>query len=111
MLMRYMTVLEICAMACQMENSRGHRTSVEIVNAGDEAGGSVCVFRASGKTIEFPGYLRTYVEGADDPDAELADHETLLPSLDEGQGVDVTTIEPKGHMTQPPARYTEASLV
>jgi len=96
-------------MACQMENSRGFRTSVEIVNAGGEV--DVCVFRVSGKTIEFPGYLRAYVEGADDPDAELADQETILPALEEGEGVDLTKVEPKGHTTQPPARYTEASLV
>ena len=44
-------------------------------------------FQASGRTIEFPGYLRAYVEGADDPDAELEDRETMLPPLDEGEAV------------------------
>jgi len=91
-------------MACQMENSRGFRTSLEL-------SGGPCVFRASGKTIEFPGYLRAYVEGADDPDAQLADQETILPPLEQGQGVELAKVEPKGHTTQPPARYTEASLV
>ena len=98
-------------MACQMENARGFRTSVAIVNAVDSSKEGVCVFKASGKTIEFPGYLRAYVEGADNPDAELADQETLLPSLNQGEDVDMTKVEPKGHTTQPPARYTEASLV
>ena len=52
--------------------------------AGEEA-----MFQATGRTIEFPGYLRAYVEGADDPDAELEDREAILPPLDEGDAVDV----------------------
>ena len=91
-------------MACQMADARGHRMSLRI-------GDGTAVFQASGKTIEFPGYLRAYVEGADDPDAELADKEIVLPDLREGQPVDLTKLEPKSHTTQPPARYTEASLV
>src|SRR5690606_23056211 len=66
---------------------------------------------ASGRTITFPGYLRVYVEGSDDPDAELDDRERLLPELEEGQRLPDPTIEPQGHTTQPPPRYTEASLV
>ena len=62
-------------------------------------------------TIEFPGYLRAYVEGADDPDAELEDREAILPPLAEGDAVDCRELRPSGHTTQPPARYTEASLV
>jgi len=91
-------------MACQMADARGHRMSLKI-------GDGVAVFQASGKTIEFPGYLRAYVEGADDPDAELADKETVLPNVSEGQSVDLKQLESKSHTTQPPARYTEASLV
>lgn len=91
-------------MACQMEDARGHRMGLRI-------GDGRAVFQASGKTIEFPGYLRAYVEGADDPEAELADKEVVLPDLREGQAVDLTRLEPKSHTTQPPARYTEASLV
>jgi DNA topoisomerase-1 len=91
-------------MACQMEDARGHRMSLRISDGR-------AVFQASGKTIDFPGYLRAYVEGADDPDAELADKELVLPSLKEGDRVDLAELEPKEHTTQPPARYTEASLV
>jgi DNA topoisomerase-1 len=91
-------------MACQMEDARGHRMSLRISDGR-------AVFQASGKTIEFPGYLRAYVEGADDPDAELADKELVLPSVNEGDSVELRALEPKGHTTQPPARYTEASLV
>lgn len=91
-------------MACQMEDARGHRMGLRI-------GDGRAVFQASGKTIEFPGYLRAYVEGADDPEAELADKEVVLPDLRQGQPVDLRRLEPKSHTTQPPARYTEASLV
>jgi DNA topoisomerase-1 len=90
--------------ACQMAEARGQRISVQV-------GDGHAVFQASGKTIEFAGFLRAYVEGADDPDAEIADQETLLPDLAEGAGVRGERIEAKEHTTQPPARYTEASLV
>ena len=69
------------------------------------------MFQASGRTIEFAGYLRAYVEGADDPEAELEDRETLLPPLEEQQSVRCAELRPSGHTTQPPARFTEASLV
>ncbi len=91
-------------MACQMADARGHKMKLKI-------GDGEAVFQASGKTIDFPGYLRAYVEGADNPDAELADKETVLPSLTENQSVALENLEPKSHTTQPPARYTEASLV
>ncbi|MDP6762080.1 MAG: type I DNA topoisomerase [Planctomycetota bacterium] len=91
-------------MACQMADARGHKMKLKI-------GDGEAVFQASGKTIDFPGYLRAYVEGADDPDAELADKETVLPDVAEGQAVELDGLEPKSHTTQPPARYTEASLV
>ena len=90
--------------ACQMESARGHRVTIQI--QGEEA-----VFQATGKTIEFPGFLRAYVEGADDPEAELADKETLLPTLEVGDRLRIEELEPKGHSTQPPPRFTEASLV
>jgi DNA topoisomerase I len=66
---------------------------------------------ASGRTITFPGYLRVYVEGSDDPEADLDDRERPLPELVAGQVLPEPTVEPVGHATQPPARYTEASLV
>src|SRR5207237_5906960 len=58
-----------------------------------------------------PGLPRAYVEGSDDPDAALEDQEVRLPPVVEGTALDVLDLEPKGHQTQPPARYTEASLV
>ena len=91
-------------MACQMADAQVQRTTVQVSDG-------KAVFQASGKSILFPGYLRAYVEGADDPDAELADKERLIPDLNEGERVTSEGLEPRSHTTQPPARYTEASLI
>ena len=69
------------------------------------------VFSATGTRIVFPGYLRVYVEGKDDPDAALDDKEVFLPALEEGRKLDLADLESLYHETKPPARYTEASLV
>jgi DNA topoisomerase I len=66
---------------------------------------------ATGQRIEFAGFRRAYVEGADDPEAELADQERILPALTEGEAVPVTAAEAKDHQTQPPDRYSEATLI
>jgi DNA topoisomerase-1 len=66
---------------------------------------------ATGLRIEFPGFRRAYVEGTDDPEAELADQERILPPLKEGEVVPVRSAEAKGHDTQPPDRYSEATLI
>lgn len=89
--------------ASQMSDSKGHRVVITIQI--DDA-----KFQVSGRTIDFPGYLRAYVEGSDDPDAELADRETVLPSVTEGQVLKTLEIEPKSHTTKPPQRFSEASL-
>lgn len=90
--------------ACQMADSR--QTQITVQLQVEDAG-----FRSSGKRIEFPGYLRAYVEGSDDPEAALEDQEVILPNLKVGDHPDCTDLEAVGHETQPPARYTEASLV
>ena len=66
-------------MASQMPDARVLKTTVEMTGLGpdDEA----CAFTASGKAIEFAGFRRAYVEGSDDPDAELADQESILPAM------------------------------
>jgi DNA topoisomerase-1 len=95
--------------ASQMADARGQ--SVQLRIAGRSSAGEDAEFGASGKTIEFPGFLRAYVEGSDDPDAALEDQEIRLPALSVGDQLHALELEAKGHATQPPARYTEASLV
>ena len=95
--------------ASQMKDANGLRTNVRFEADAGERG--TAVFTTSGKVITFPGFLRAYVEGSDDPDAELEDQERLLPPLSQGQQLPVESTEARGHQTQPPARFTEASLV
>ncbi|HEV3187909.1 MAG TPA: type I DNA topoisomerase [Acidimicrobiales bacterium] len=77
-----------------------------------ERDGEVSVgLSASGLRIEFAGFRRAYVEGTDDPEAELADQERLLPVLNEGSDVPVEKADAKSHDTQPPDRYSEATLI
>ena len=68
-------------------------------------------FTASGTRILFPGFLRVYVEGSDDPELALEDKEVILPNLKRGDGINPTTISPLAHETKAPARFTEASIV
>jgi DNA topoisomerase-1 len=89
--------------ASQMADARKKSVIVTI-----EGGGST--FQASGSSIEFEGFLRAYVEGSDDPEAELAGKERLLPSLETNESLSVDSMESISHTTQPPARFTEASL-
>src|SRR4051812_31419569 len=103
-------------MASQMVDARVLRTTIEISATADD--GQPAVFSASGKAIEFAGFRRAYVEGSDDPSAELEEQETVLPTLTVGEPIDRETtrvrlagLEPVGHETNPPARYTEASLI
>jgi DNA topoisomerase-1 len=101
--------------ASQMADATGTSAQVRLLGTshGTDGGGSdrEAEFSASGKVIQFPGYLRAYVEGEDDPEAELADREVHLPAVTEGNPVSVSDLEPGSHATQPPARFTEASLV
>jgi DNA topoisomerase-1 len=101
--------------ASQMADATGTSAQVRLVGTSsvgaEGVGGRAVEFSASGKVIQFPGYLRAYVEGEDDPEAELADREVHLPPMAEGDPASVDDLEPGSHATQPPARYTEASLV
>jgi DNA topoisomerase-1 len=90
-------------MASQMADARGRRTTITIEGEG-------CVFQVSGKTIDFPGYLRAYVEGSDSPDAELADQETVLPNVEVGEALKCIDMTAKEHSTQAPSRFSEAAL-
>ena len=90
--------------ASQMADARLTMLGVEL-QASDVS------FRASGKRIDFPGFFRAYVEGTDDPDSALEGQEVLLPKLAVGDSPTAKNVEALGHQTQPPARYSEASLV
>src|SRR5215212_1766563 len=105
-------------MASQMVDARVQKTTLEFT-VNTESGPAV--FTASGKTIEFAGFRRAYVEGSDDPLAELEDQETLLPAAREGDrvhaagaagaGLTLLGADPKRHETLPPPRFTEAALI
>ncbi|MFZ0625778.1 MAG: type I DNA topoisomerase [Acidimicrobiia bacterium] len=95
--------------ASQMADAKGVSVSARI--KADLPDGRPTVFGTSGRTITFPGFLKAYVQGSDDPESELDDDESVLPPLAEGDALGVERLEPTGHETRPPARYTEASLV
>src|SRR5687767_7019614 len=108
-------------MASQMVDARVLRTSMEISAKAPD--GETAVLTASGKAIEFAGFRRAYVEGSDDPAAELEEQEAILPQAKVGDQVHAASaarpdaaiallgVEPKRHETSPPARFTEASLI
>ncbi|HZZ71451.1 MAG TPA: type I DNA topoisomerase [Pirellulales bacterium] len=89
--------------ASQMADARGRRLTIIVAGAGTE-------FQVGGKTIEFPGYLRAYVEGSDDPLADLADQESILPVVSIGEPLNCVRLDAKSHTTQAPSRYSEAAL-
>ncbi|BAJ29384.1 MULTISPECIES: type I DNA topoisomerase [Kitasatospora] len=95
--------------ASQMKDAVGQSVTVKV--GGRAADGRDAEFSASGKIITFHGFLKAYVEGADDPNAELDDRERRLPQVAEGDPLAAERLTPEGHATKPPARYTEASLV
>jgi DNA topoisomerase I len=95
--------------ASQMKDATGNSVTVKI--GGTASDGRDAEFSTSGKTITFHGFLKAYVEGADDPNAELDDRERRLPQVTEGDALAAEEITVDGHATKPPARYTEASLV
>jgi DNA topoisomerase-1 len=91
-------------LASQMTPAKLKQTSITI-----QAGKAD--FRASGQVILFPGYMRVYVEGQDNPEADLADKERILPAVEKGEKVNCASLSAESHSTKPPARFTEASLV
>ena len=93
--------------ASQMKDATGQTVSIELgARTTDDR---AATFRASGTVITFPGFLRAYESGRDEPSDE--DEERRLPALAVGQNLQASSLEPQGHETTPPARYTEASLV
>lgn len=91
-------------LACQMEGARLERTAVEIGSDDGQIG-----LRATGQVILFDGFLRIYEEGRDDEVIE--DEDKRLPQLNESEKADKRSVMPEQHFTQPPPRFTEATLV
>lgn len=94
--------------ASQMADAKGLSLRVRFTA---QAGGQALGLAASGRSITFAGFLRAYVEGSDDPKGALEDREVHLPALAAGDTAQVKDVQPESHETQPPARFTEASLV
>lgn len=91
--------------ACQMAEALLDQTSVDIAVQGGSGGFTL---RATGSVIRFPGFMKLYIEGVDDQDEEK---EGTLPLLEEGEALKLLEVLPEQHFTQPPPRYTEATLV
>ncbi|MDD7581857.1 type I DNA topoisomerase [Corynebacterium sp. 32222D000AT] len=98
--------------ACQMEDAKG--TSMKVTVAGTAATGNEVDFTATGRTITFPGFLKAYEDPSNPGKGRKNDKDDAskrLPQLREGQGLTIADLKAEGHSTNPPARYTEASLV
>ncbi|MGB0192533.1 MAG: type I DNA topoisomerase [Candidatus Micropelagos thuwalensis] len=92
-------------MASQMENARVQRTTIDITDESEATG-----LRASGTVITFPGFLKLYEEGKDDEKSDKEEEQTL-PQVTEGMPLDLQKISPDQHFTEPPPRFSEATLV
>jgi DNA topoisomerase-1 len=90
-------------LACQMEAARLERTTVEVGSADGQVG-----LRATGQVVLFDGFMRVYEEGRDEP---AEDDDKRLPQITEGEAAEKRAVTPEQHFTQPPPRYTEATLV
>jgi len=95
--------------ASQMKDATGESVSVRV--AGTSTANERAEFGATGKVINFYGFLKAYVEDVEDPNVDRDDRERRLPPLAEADPLDVLRLAPAEHATRPPARYTEASLV
>jgi DNA topoisomerase-1 len=93
------------AVACQMASAIFDTVSVDLRPSGDPEGRSL--FRATGSVLIKPGFRAVYLEGR--TDAEEGDR--ILPAMSEGQSLELTELTPEQHFTEPPPRYSEASLV
>jgi len=97
-------------LACQMAHALIDMVAVDL-SAGTDSAGKENLFRATGSSVVSPGFMRVYLEGRDDAKGADDDQERMLPPLKEGELVDLKAIRPEQHFTEPPPRYTEASLV
>jgi len=92
--------------ACQMIHATMHTVAADLA-----AGTEDNIFRANGSTIANPGFIQVYQEGRDDVKPDDDKDEKMLPELVEGEKIDLVAVLPEQHFTEPPPRYSEASLV
>jgi DNA topoisomerase-1 len=92
--------------ACQMESAVLDQVAVDIINSDGKV-----VLRATGSIVAFDGFMKVYREETEDEDKEIAEEERRLPALKEGDVLTLSEIMPNQHFTQPPPRFSEASLV
>ena len=92
-------------LASQMAHALINQVSIDL------AAGDAGVFRATGSTVAKPGFMRVYLEGRDDASSADDNEDRMLPEMKEGDLVGLLAIRPEQHFTEPPPRYTEASLV
>ena len=97
------------ALASQMADAKYDQTTVDITASGG-ASGTSHTLRTSGSILKFTGYLAVYREGIDEPDAD-SDEGRVLPDIQEGQSLDLRNVGGSQHFTQPPPRFTEATLI
>lgn len=93
-------------MACQMISATLNLVAVDLICGSDKN-----LFRATGSTVTNPGFMAVYLEGKDDSKDAADDQESMLPLMEEGRPVDLKEISADQHFTEPPPRYSEASLV
>ena len=105
--LRLYELVWIRTVACQMVDARGRKVTIRLATTTTD--GTRAVFRAAGKTYDFLGWRRAYIEDTDE--GEEVESEARLPSVNEGDAVNCTELAAVVHETKPPARYTEASLV
>ncbi len=92
-------------LACQMSHALINMVAIDL------GAGEGNRFRATGSTVASPGFMRVYLEGRDDAQSADDDEERMLPHVEEGEQIDLLGIRTEQHFTEPPPRYTEASLV
>lgn len=98
--------------ACQMISATIDTVSVDLISSKDNtAKANINIFRATGSVIANPGFMRVYQEGHDDNKTEDTGEEKLLPPLEEGDIVVLNTLHCNQHFTEPPPRYSEATLI
>ena len=92
-------------LACQMAHALINQVSVSL------SAGAGNLFRATGSTVAEPGFMSVYLEGRDDAKSADDDEDTMLPPMEEGESIDLAAIRSEQHFTEPPPRYSEATLV